>query len=86
MTLNELIRAVDALSEDELAQLRDYINHRQFREQTNTELRPGTTDVDALIEAIDQMREGLTEQQLDEIVAAMNEEYIEPFDESEWRE
>ncbi len=43
-------------------------------------------NVDALMRAVDEIREGLTEAEIDEMIAAMNEEYIEPFDESEWQE
>jgi uncharacterized protein YeeX (DUF496 family) len=86
MTLDELIRAVDRLSDEELRQLRDYVNQRQVREQDNTELRAGTMNVDALMRAVDQIREGLTEQEIETMIAAMNEEYIEPFAEAGWRE
>lgn len=42
------------------------------------ELVAGTMDVDKLATALEAMREGLTEQELDEIAEAMNAEYIEP--------
>ena len=52
MTLNELIRAVDALSEDDLRQLRDYVNQRHLQEQP-AGLRAGTMNVDALMRVVD---------------------------------
>ena len=39
-----------------------------------------------LIAALDKMREGLTQAQLDEMTAAMTEKYIKPWDESMWIE
>jgi hypothetical protein len=74
MTLNELMKAVDALSDEELRQLRDYVNQRHVHEHEQTELRAGTMNVDALMSAVEEIREGLTEQELDEMIAAMNEE------------
>ena len=86
MTLDELIKAVDTLSSEEFRQLRNYVNQRHVHEQVDTELRAGTMNVDALMRAVDQIREGLTEEEIETMVAAMNEEYVEPFDEAEWRE
>lgn len=86
MMLDELMKAVDRLSNEELRQLRDYVNQRHTDEEEETELLTGTMNVDALMRAVDEIREGLTEAEIDEMIAAMNEEYIEPFDESEWQE
>jgi uncharacterized protein YeeX (DUF496 family) len=80
MTLNELIKAVDALSEEELRQLRDYVNQRPVHRLSAEER------IRMLEEASAAIREGLTQAELSEMISAMNEEYIEPFDESEWRE
>lgn len=80
MTLNELIRAIDALSDDEREQLRDYIN------QPRTVSLTAEERIQALREASAAIREGMTEAELGEMIAAMNEEYIEPFDETMWRE
>lgn len=86
MTLDELKRAVDRLSGEEFRQLRDYVNQRAAHKQADTELRIGTMNVDTLMQAVEQIREGLTEEEIETMVAAMNEEYIEPFNEAEWRE
>lgn len=40
-------------------------------------LQAGTMNVDQLASALESMREGLSEVNLQEIVAAMNEEYLE---------
>ncbi len=53
------------------------------RKLTVDEARERTRRLNA---ALDKMREGLTQEQLDEMTAAMTEKYIEPWDESEWRE
>jgi len=82
--LANIMPIVENLSREERRILRDYIDGRDLEEAT--ELRPGTMDVDKLIIAIDKIREGMSEAEIDAMVAAMNEEYIEPFDEDEWRE
>lgn len=85
MTLQELMRAVDALSYDELNQLRRYMDDREqqlhFPQDETPEER--IRRLDAAAAAI---REGLTKEQLAEMTAAMNEEYIEPFDEDQWKD
>ena len=45
-------------------------------------LRPGTMDIDKLNAALEAMREGLSEKDLEEIIAAMNEEYLETDDDN----
>lgn len=79
MTLNELIKAVDTLSGEELRQLRDYVNQRHIHNHSVDER------IQMLEEASDAIREGLTQEQLDEMFTAMNDEYIEPWDETEWK-
>ena len=80
MTLRELITAVDSLSLDDLLRLREHIQQRE-RER---KYQIGTMDIDAILGGIEIMRQGLTENQFNEMIDAMNEEYIEPVDESEW--
>lgn len=70
MMLDELMRAVDELSEEELR----HVNNLSADER-----------IQMLEEAADAIREGLTPEELDEMIAAMNEEYIEPWDEAEWK-
>ncbi len=82
MTLAEIIEAVDKLPRKDFVALYEPM---QERSQQITKLRPGTMDVDALTRAVDEIRAGLTDEQLEIMTAAMNEEYIEPFDETEWR-
>ena len=81
MSLDELMKAVDRLTGEELRQLREHIDYRRRTHKFTPEER-----IQMLEEAADAIREGLTQKELDEMIAVMNEEYIEPFDEAEWRE
>ncbi|MBK8022739.1 MAG: hypothetical protein IPK19_15230 [Chloroflexi bacterium] len=75
LNLQEVKAAVDHLSPDERAELRAYLDQGEVRV-----LRAGTMDVDALLEAARQIREGFTDEEWEEVERAMNEEYIEPVD------
>lgn len=79
MILEEVKKAVDHFSLNELRQLREYI---QGREQ-QFDLRSGTVDMDVLLSALEEIRAGMTEEEFAEIERAMNEEYIEPLDSDE---
>lgn len=79
MTLDELMKAVDTLSGEELRQLRDYVNQRHAH-KFSPEQR-----IQMLDEASNAIREGMTQEELDEMIAVMNEEYVEPWDEAEWK-
>jgi hypothetical protein len=83
MTLAEVIKAVDKLSPDEIRQLRDYLDKRE------TQAHPHNLSVEERIrlldKAFDRLREGLTEAELKDITEAINAEYIEPWDDSEWQ-
>lgn len=78
MTLANLLKEVDRLSEEELQKLQAYIDRRR-RETAKAR-------ADALMEAIDKLREGLTEEQIEEMEQAMNAEYAESVDLDEWRD
>jgi len=77
MTLQALKEAVDQLSSAERAELRDYLEKPAEPAVT---LRSGTMDIDALTEAARKIREGFSDEEWEEVVAAMTEEYIEPVD------
>ena len=79
MILEEVLKAVDSFSRQELKQLREYIEDREQQ----IELRPGTVDMAALLSAMDDIRAGMTEEEFAEIERAMNEEYIEALDTDE---
>jgi hypothetical protein len=85
MSLQEAIKVVEQLSPEELRQLRAYLDEREANTHIELDLSPAER-ARRLNEAFDQLREGLTEEELEEMSAAMNEEYIEPWDENEWSE
>lgn len=66
MTLANLLEEIDRLSEEELRQIQEHIDRRR-RETAQAR-------ADALMEAIDKLREGLTEEQIEEMEQAMNAE------------
>jgi ElaB/YqjD/DUF883 family membrane-anchored ribosome-binding protein len=76
MTFEELLREVDKLSDDELRVLRERIDPR---------LKDANAKIRALREALAELREGLSEEELAEIEWAMNVETGEAFDEDEWK-
>jgi uncharacterized radical SAM superfamily Fe-S cluster-containing enzyme len=57
------------------AQIQEIVSHAK-----PLVLTPNTMDADGLEVAFKRMREGLSEEELDDIVTAMNEEYIEELD------
>ena len=80
MIFEDILRAVDELNDEERRLLRQHIDQRP-------EKPAGLTPKERmrrLNAAFDAMSEGLTQAQLDEMTAAMTEDYIEPWDESEW--
>jgi DNA-binding GntR family transcriptional regulator len=83
MNLQQVKEAIDRLTPEELRELRAYLAERETMPPAQHDLPPEER-ARRLDEAFIKMREGLTSEQLEEIVAAMNEEYIEPWDESEW--
>jgi hypothetical protein len=83
MTLQDLMRAIDHLSVDELNILREYIDERKQQTHPARGKTPQER-VQRLQAAAAAIREGLTVEQLAEMTTSMNEEYIEPFDEDIW--
>ena len=85
LSLQEVFRAVDQLSAEELAELRAYVNQREVQIQPAHKLSPQER-ARKLDDAFNRFSEDLTSKELDEMIIAMNEEYIEPWDESEWKD
>ena len=73
MTLEELKEAVDILSHEEQQDLQDYISQKQSQ----------TMDVDALFQALDEIRAGFSDEEFAELERDMNFEYIEPLGKNE---
>lgn len=69
MLFEDIIQAVDKLSQADRQRLRQYLDHNSIQvSQFSPEER-----IRRLNEAMDAMREGLTQDELDEMTAAMNE-------------
>jgi hypothetical protein len=79
MMFDDVKKAVARFSAEELRQLREFI---EVREQQIV-LHPGTVDMNSLLAALEDIREGLSEEDFAEIERAMNEEYIETLDDEE---
>jgi hypothetical protein len=78
MTLAEIKHEIDELSPEEIELLYVYLEERR-------ELSPETR-IRMIEEAVAGIREGMTQQELDEMFAAMNEERVKLVDESIWQE
>jgi hypothetical protein len=76
MTLEDIKRELDSihLSEEELRNLREHIERLERRKQAKT-----------LLAALDELVEGLSEDQIHEMEQAINVEYIKPWNEAEWK-
>jgi uncharacterized protein YeeX (DUF496 family) len=79
MTFEEIKAYVDELSAEDRQQLREYLDD-------HIELKAGTMDINKLLEAVDKIREGMSQEEIDEMIALMNEEYIEEVDDSLWED
>lgn len=79
MSIDDLLEAVDQLNPDELRQLQQRITAR--RQQMSPDEVFAT-----LQKAFADIREGLSEEELQDMVDAMNHEYIEPVDDDLWRD
>ena len=80
MIFEEILRAVGELNDEERRLLRQHIDQLP---KTPTQLTPKER-MRRLNAALDAMSEGLSQGQLDEMTAAMTEDYIEAWDESVW--
>ncbi len=76
MTLQELFQAVDRLSPNEQNELRNYLNRLQ---NDPSDVMSPAERAQRLDAAFDAFRIGLDDATLDEIVNAMNDDYIEPI-------
>lgn len=83
MTFQDIKQAVDQLSHQERADLRAYLD--EVANQPAQKLTP-TERAQKLDAAFEKLRTGLTDEEIEEMTAAMNEEYIEPWDEDEWKD
>jgi hypothetical protein len=83
LNLQEVKEAVDHFSPEELRELREPLEKRVVEILTQHHLPPEER-IRHLDEAARAIREGFTDSEWEAVEKAMNEEYIEPWDESEW--
>ena len=80
MTVEEIMRVVDELNVEERQRLRQLLDQRPEKRARLTP-KERTRQLNA---AFDALGDGLSQAQLDEMTAAMTDEYIEVCDESVW--
>jgi|GEM_PF-895315 len=87
MTLTDIIQAIDKLTLDEQQQLQIYLTQHvqiaaaKFPDESQYKLKKVPLDMDELLKAAAEIREGFTESELIELEHAMNDDYFEPIDE-----
>lgn len=80
--LREVFRTLDRLNDEELAEVRAYIDQRRAQPQIADE--DVQAKIAALHEAFAEIREGMSQEELDDMIKAMNSEYIEPLDPADY--
>lgn len=81
MDLQTLLQAVDQLPSDDLRQLKHHIEEREHQlQQDQLTDRYTELNISALKDAIAEFREGLSEQELSELLAAMSMKIVNPSD------
>ena len=80
MSLEDILHEIAQLNAEERQELRQYLNH--VPEKTSR-LTP-VERTQRLNAALDAMGDDLSQAELDNMTAAMTEEYIEPWDESDF--
>jgi hypothetical protein len=88
MILDEVFKIIDRLTPEQKQQIKQYIDHQpdvlkneidtMLETAQPTPLKAGTMDMDRLLHAAHEMWDGLDEREIEAIVQAMNDEYIEP--------
>ncbi len=80
--LQDILQAVDHLNDEERAQLRAYLDYQLIPQQIRDE--DTQTKITKLHEAFAEIRAGMTQEELDELIEVMNSEYIEPLDRTDY--
>ena len=80
MIFEEVLRAVGEMTDEERRRLQQHID-RLPKQSTQLTQKERMRRLNA---AFDAMGAGMSQAQLDEMTAAMTEDYIEPWDESLW--
>lgn len=79
MTFEEVLQVVDQLNDEERQRLHQYLDQQVHPLSAEERIR-------RLNAAMDAMRDGLSQEEIDEMTAAMNEKYIENVDDSLWED
>jgi len=80
LTLQEIKVVIDQLSPEDKAALQDYLAQER---KTNQSVQAGKMNLDALLEAAQAIRDEMSQEDFDQMIEAMNTEYIEPLDKNE---
>ena len=88
MILEKIFKIIDRLTPEQKQQVKHYIDQQpdMLRDEINTilasaqptALKSGTMNVDQLLHAAHAMWDGLDEGDIEALIQAMNEEYVEP--------
>lgn len=81
-SLHDLYRTLDRLNEDELAEVRAYIDRRTMRPEIADE--DVQAKIAALRAAVDNFWEGMPQEEIDQIIEDANAEYVEPLSNDDW--
>lgn len=84
MTFEEVLQVVDQLNDEERQRLHQYLD--QQAQSIKAHPLSAEERIQRLNAAMDAMRDGLSQEELDEMTAAMNEDYIEAVDDSLWED
>jgi hypothetical protein len=85
MTLREVIKALDDLSDEELNELRGQLEQRLAPQASGRGATPEER-IRRLNTAASAIREGFSDSEWAEVVQAMNDEYVEPIDDAQWKD
>jgi len=85
MTLQELIKAIDQLSYQDLDLLRRHMDEREHQTRLAQNLTPEER-IQRLDAAAAALREGLTEEEIADMVQAINGEYVKVAGDDQWQD
>ena len=79
MTLKDMLTFVESMDDTEKQLLKNYLDAIQPIQNT-PDLQLGTMDIDELLQTIDMMHEGLSDEEFEAMLDDMNSEYIDTKD------
>lgn len=81
-SLRDLYRTLDQLNDEELAEVRAYIDRRSVKPEIADE--DVQAKIAALRAAVDDFWEGIPQEEIDQIIEDANAEYVEPLSNDDW--